>query len=121
MITKKVRSFYFSPSGRVGQGAYIKYMLLPLFFILCFLYALDVIIQVNYNFLMQVVISMICLMTILSFFIVSIKRCHDRSKSGQFLWILIIPLVGWIWVMLELVIGRSRTGPNLYGNSPSWR
>ena len=120
MIKKQIRLFYFSPSGRIGQADYIKYMLLPMALVFCFLYGLDIIIQEKYNFLIQVIISMVCLTVILAFFMVSIKRCHDRSKSGRFLWVLIIPLVGWIWVMLELVIGRSRTGPNKYGDSPHW-
>lgn len=33
-----------------------------------------------------------------------IKRCHDRDKSGWWCLILIIPLVGTIWAIVDLGI-----------------
>jgi len=46
------------------------------------------------------------------------KRWHDRDKSG--LWILIglIPLVGAIWSFIETGCLKGTEGPNRFGNDP---
>lgn len=33
---------------------------------------------------------------------VGVKRCHDRGRSGWFLLVLLIPVVGAMWVLVEL-------------------
>jgi uncharacterized membrane protein YhaH (DUF805 family) len=47
-----------------------------------------------------------------------VKRWHDRGKSG--LWSLVgfIPVIGPIWVFVELVWIEGTPGPNDYGPSP---
>jgi uncharacterized membrane protein YhaH (DUF805 family) len=48
---------------------------------------------------------------------VSIKRCHDRDRSGWFLLLNLIPLVSW-WVRIELAFLRGTVGDNQYGPEP---
>jgi uncharacterized membrane protein YhaH (DUF805 family) len=48
---------------------------------------------------------------------VSVRRCHDRNKSGWFLLVSLIPLVG-LWVIVELGFLDGTQGPNQYGPSP---
>jgi uncharacterized membrane protein YhaH (DUF805 family) len=48
---------------------------------------------------------------------VSIRRLHDVGKSGWFLFIVLIPIVGAIW-LLVLVCTAGTPGQNAYGLNP---
>ncbi len=48
---------------------------------------------------------------------VSIRRLHDVGKSGWFLLIALIPLIGAIW-LLVLFCTDSQAGVNKYGPNP---
>ena len=43
---------------------------------------------------------------------VSVKRAHDRGKPGTWLFVLLIPLAGPIWVLVELGFLAGPKGPN---------
>ncbi len=45
---------------------------------------------------------------------VSVKRCHDRGRSGWFMLALLIPVVGAIWVMVELGFLAAKEDGNPY-------
>lgn len=47
-----------------------------------------------------------------------VKRAHDRGKSGWFLLIALIPIVGGIWFSIELGFLLGTPGPNEYGKVP---
>ena len=47
-----------------------------------------------------------------------VKRCHDRGKSGWWCLLLVIPLVGLIWAIVDLGILEGDRGPNDYGPDP---
>lgn len=49
---------------------------------------------------------------------VSIKRVHDRNKSGWFILIQFIPLIGAIWFFIEAYLLKGTTGPNRFGEDP---
>ena len=49
---------------------------------------------------------------------VGVKRCHDRGKSGWWLLLLFIPLIGFIWWLIDLGMLEGTPGPNAYGPSP---
>ena len=104
----------------MSQRDYNKYLLLPVCAVPVVLYAISFFIPLDANFGLQVFVATICITAFWAFLMVSAKRCHDRGKSAQFLAILLVPLVGWIWVMLELTVGPTRTGPNKYGDDPEW-
>jgi uncharacterized membrane protein YhaH (DUF805 family) len=46
------------------------------------------------------------------------KRWHDRGKSGWWTLILFVPLIGFIWFLVECGFLRGTDGPNQYGNDP---
>jgi uncharacterized membrane protein YhaH (DUF805 family) len=48
---------------------------------------------------------------------VSIRRLHDTNKSGWWILINLVPLVGGI-IFLVLMCIEGDPGPNLYGPSP---
>ena len=47
-----------------------------------------------------------------------VKRWHDRDKSGAWAFVGLIPLIGSLWVMVELVFLEGTMGPNTFGPSP---
>ena len=49
---------------------------------------------------------------------VSVKRWHDRDKSGWMLLIGLIPLVGLVWTLIECGFLDGERGPNQFGESP---
>jgi uncharacterized membrane protein YhaH (DUF805 family) len=48
---------------------------------------------------------------------VSVRRLHDVGKSGWFLLISFVPLIGAIW-LLVLMVTEGQSGKNKYGVSP---
>ena len=47
---------------------------------------------------------------------VSVKRWHDRDKSGWWVLINFIPLIGAIWALVENGFLRGTVGPNRFGD-----
>jgi uncharacterized membrane protein YhaH (DUF805 family) len=48
-----------------------------------------------------------------------IKRWHDRDKSGFWVFINFVPLIGTIWSFIEVGCLRGTEGPNQYGSDPT--
>lgn len=46
------------------------------------------------------------------------KRWHDRDKSGWWTLIILVPLLGPIWILVELGILEGTRGPNRFGPDP---
>ena len=46
---------------------------------------------------------------------ISVKRFHDRGKSGWWYLIIFVPLIGPLWWLIELGFFRGDPGPNAYG------
>ncbi|MFN4143146.1 DUF805 domain-containing protein [Aestuariivirga sp.] len=46
------------------------------------------------------------------------KRWHDRGKSGWWSLIGLIPVIGGLWMLIELGFLRGTDGPNQYGPDP---
>ena len=62
--------------------------------------------------------SIFSLVVIVPAFLVYIKRWHDRDKSGWWMLIVLIPLVGLIWFLVELGFLPGTPGPNRFGPPP---
>ena len=50
--------------------------------------------------------------------VLGIKRCHDRDHPGWWLLIVLIPLLGPLWLLVELGFLRGTPGPNRFGPDP---
>jgi len=46
---------------------------------------------------------------------VSVKRWHDRDKSGWWALVYLIPLIGLLWTLIANGLLRGTTGPNRFG------
>ncbi len=57
-------------------------------------------------------------LTIATGLAVGVKRCHDRDRSGWYLLWGLIPILGEIWLLIELGFRKGTPGQNLYGPDP---
>ena len=48
---------------------------------------------------------------------VAMRRLHDIGKSGWWLLLILLPLIGWIWLIV-LFATDSNLGENKYGQNP---
>lgn len=58
------------------------------------------------------------LLMIWPYLAIQVKRCHDRDRSGWFLLISLIPIIGAIWLFVELGCLRGSVGDNRFGPDP---
>ena len=48
---------------------------------------------------------------------VAVRRLHDSDRSAWWLLLAFLPVVGWIWLFVLMVMGGTR-GPNRFGPDP---
>lgn len=48
----------------------------------------------------------------------SAKRWHDRDKSAWWILISLIPIIGWIWALIETGFLSGTPGANRFGPDP---
>jgi uncharacterized membrane protein YhaH (DUF805 family) len=48
----------------------------------------------------------------------AVKRWHDRNKSGWWVLIGLVPIIGQLWALIECGFLKGTTGPNIYGADP---
>src|SRR5215831_11377861 len=48
----------------------------------------------------------------------AVKRLHDRGKSGWWLAIVLIPILGPLWLFIALGLRAGTAGENQYGDDP---
>lgn len=52
------------------------------------------------------------------FLALTVKRWHDRNKSGWWMLIGLVPIIGGIWALVENGFLKGTAGPNSYGSDP---
>jgi uncharacterized membrane protein YhaH (DUF805 family) len=62
--------------------------------------------------------SVLYLVVIWPWLAVSIKRWHDRGKSGWWVFIAWVPFIGWLWALVETGFLPGDPGTNRYGPDP---
>ncbi len=122
--------FYFSAKARVNRQQWWLRLVLPLYLIFSVLVLVDMIAGTFFSTLVLVDIGAgtvypkmgmglwsgtFILIVLVPAIMVHIKRFHDRDKSGWWLLIGLIPLIGPIWLLIELGFLKGTPGPNQYG------
>ncbi len=46
------------------------------------------------------------------------KRLHDIDRSAWYLLLIVIPVIGQVWAIVELGFKKGTTGPNGFGADP---
>jgi len=66
----------------------------------------------------QALFGLAILFLVLFAWMMQIKRWHDRGKSGWWVFINLLPIIGGLWAFIELGLLRGTPGPNEYGPDP---
>lgn len=115
------KQILFSFQGRIPRrqywGAYLVQMLL--IFCLAFIGGMLVGFASSGEGPLFVILVPLYVFAVWSGLAVSIKRCHDRDRSGWFILVGLIPFIGGIWLLVELGFLRGTEGPNRFGGDPT--
>lgn len=117
----KVLKEYTTFSGRARRSEYWFFVLFNLIFAIIAM-VIDNILGTKFEIGSQSLpYGYIYLLYVLAVFIpglaVLVRRLHDVGKSGWWFLICLIPIVGWIWILV-LLFTDSNSGENKYGANP---
>jgi len=104
--------FLLSLEGRIGRQQYWLRFILPTFVVSVIL---GVLAAIPLFGVLDILYSLALIWPSIA---VGAKRCHDRDRSGWFLLVGLIPLVGAIWLLIDLGFLRGTAGPNRFGPDP---
>ena len=111
-----LKQFYLSADGRVNRQQWWLRLVLPVFVIGLVLNILDVALGTQYPRTGGGLLSgLFALAAFIPSILVDIKRWHDRDKSGWWVLILFVPIIGAIWFLIELGFLPGTPGPNRFG------
>lgn len=113
----ELRSLLFSFYGRIGRGQFWLGTFFAFLIGLVLIVPAVLIEETTEGLSIILMLAGQILSTIVSL-AVDVKRCHDRGKSGWWVLLLFIPLVGIVWWLIELGMLEGETGPNIYGPDP---
>ena len=103
-------------SGRSRRKEYWVFVLLNLPFT-AVLYAIDNITGLTYGINSGVLSSIYSLAIIIPGIAVAIRRLHDTNRTGWWLFIALVPLIGAI-ILIVFYAQDSQPGYNKYGANP---
>ncbi len=110
------KKFYLSADGRVNRKQWWLYLFLPVFVGFIIFSMLD---AATGNFNPETGLGLFSgifsLVVLIPAILVYIKRFHDRDKSGWWVLIGLIPIIGGIWLLIELGFLKGTDGPNRFG------
>ena len=66
---------------------------------------------------LTILYSLVCLAFVLPSLGVTVRRLHDIGKGGGWIFITLVPLIGFIWFLVLMVL-PSEQGANRFGNMP---
>lgn len=105
---------FLDPRGRIPRSTYWRYGVFALFGLTLLLQVLLAIARVPADSAAAGVQALLLWPAIA----VSVKRWHDRDKSGWWVLIMLIPVLGWIWTLVDNGMLRGTVGPNRFGDDP---
>lgn len=97
-------------SGRATRNQYWTFFLV--YFIICVI--LSVIDVVAGTMALGAIFSLVVLIPSIS---IAARRLHDTGKSGWWQLIMLVPLIGWI--ILIVMLAQPSQGENAYGPEPA--
>ena len=98
--------------GRISRSDFWLKGALPIFVVNLLISAIDSVITGG------LIATLVSIALIYPSVAVGIKRFHDRDKSGWWVLVALIPIIGWIWYLVECGILKGTEGENKYGPDP---
>jgi uncharacterized membrane protein YhaH (DUF805 family) len=105
---------FLDPRGRIGRRDFWLYGVAAMAGLTLLLQALLGIAGMDED-LREPIVNLLLLWPVLA---VSIKRWHDRDKSGWWVLIVLVPVIGWLWALVVNGFLRGTPGPNRFGADP---
>ena len=94
------QQFYFSMQGRVNRKQWWLRLILPILVMILVLAFVDRAIGIyDPNTGVGILSGLFALAAFIPAILVDIKRWHDRDKSGWWMLIALIPIIGSIWLL----------------------
>ena len=113
-MNNNLKNILFSFEGRINRKQYWSYVI-PLIIILFLLPAIIFGVESKEAGTITLIGSLLTLWPSLA---VQVKRWHDRNKSGWWVLIAIIPIIG-IWALIENGFLKGDEEENFYGQPPA--
>jgi uncharacterized membrane protein YhaH (DUF805 family) len=118
VIVMPTKTLFFSFAGRINRGIYWTRAMPVLLVggVIVNLVMLAEVVATERPGPFSMLLSLLALWPSLA---VTVKRLHDRNRSGWFLLIILIPIVGAIWLLVEVWFLKGTDGPNRFGEPPA--
>ena len=114
------RHFLLSRNGRIPRSFYWLRYTLPYFLISLVLIVLDIVLGLYDSYVgIGMFSTLFQIIAIWPSIAVAAKRCHDRGRSGWFLLIGLVPVIGSIWLFIDIGLLRGTVGDNRFGPDPT--
>jgi uncharacterized membrane protein YhaH (DUF805 family) len=111
-----LQRFYLSADGRVDRKQWWLKLVVPVFVITLILAAIDMALGTyNPRHGAGLLSGLFALIALVPAVFVYIKRFHDRDKSGWWVLIGLVPIIGALWLLIELGFLAGTPGPNRFG------
>jgi len=104
-------------SGRARRTEYWMYFLFNILFAIAAVILDNILGLASETLGYGPIYGLYALVTFIPSLAVGVRRLHDTGKSGWFLLIALIPLIGSIWLIVVLATEGVK-GPNEYGADP---
>jgi uncharacterized membrane protein YhaH (DUF805 family) len=111
---------FLNPSGRIGRGMW--WLTGALQGALLLIWAFSIVFKAKNSVALPIPIGLLVLIGIPLLWMgicANIKRYHDRGKSGFWLFISFVPIIGPTWLFIELGMLPGDSDANAYGPPPS--
>ncbi|MBC8355354.1 MAG: DUF805 domain-containing protein [Planctomycetes bacterium] len=108
----------FSFQGRIPRRVYWATTLALLFVFYAIVFAVVSLFGPDSN-VPTIVFLMLYIPLIWVSLAIQVKRWHDRDKSGWWILVGVIPIIGPLWAFAETGCLRGTVGPNSYGADPT--
>jgi uncharacterized membrane protein YhaH (DUF805 family) len=106
-----LKQLLFSPTGRIGRRTWWLWgVAMPLGLALYLTVVLRVV-----GVPSQATDVLVNLLLVWPTVCICIKRWHDRNKSGLWVFVSLIPVIGWLWALIENGLLRGSAGANRFG------
>jgi uncharacterized membrane protein YhaH (DUF805 family) len=109
----KVINQYFDFSGRARRKEYWMFILFNAL-ISWTLAILDLTFGTSIFTIISTIYSLLIFIPSLA---VLVRRLHDVGNSGWYLLLFLLPIIGWIWILVLLCM-ESESGANQWGENP---
>jgi len=105
---------FFSLRGRLSRKQFWLYGVLALLGLATLAHALLGIARVRAP-TADLIVNLLLLWPALA---VSVKRWHDRDRSGWWVLLNLLPVIGWLWALIDNGFLRGTAGRNRFGDDP---